>query len=107
MGIVLAEISSEYKETIMSSEKPKLYATKRTLDSLGRVVVPIEMRRYLDIEVDGLVDITLVNKSVVLTKAVDKNLSICLLCHKQKKLLTNATGLEICKDCAELVAALV
>ena len=66
----------------------------RQLDSLGRIVLPIELRRSLDINSKDLLEIMVDGNSVVLRK-FDSNCSFCGADGK----LTAYRGKMICKRC--------
>ena len=66
----------------------------RQLDSLGRVVLPMELRRTLDIaEKDGL-EIFVDGETIILKKYEPG----CVFCGNAKD-VTNFKGKNICPDC--------
>ena len=66
----------------------------RKVDELGRIVLPIELRRSLDINYKELLEIMVDGNSVVLRK-FDSNCSFCGADGK----LTAYRGKMICKRC--------
>ena len=70
----------------------------RKVDELGRIVLPIELRRVLDIEVKDSLEISVEGTSIVLKKYQ----SSCSFCGSSKDLSTFKDKC-ICKKCmAEL-----
>ena len=68
----------------------------RALDDLGRIVLPIEMRRTLGIAERDLLEITVEEDRIVLKKHEIN----CLFCGSDKD-LTTFKGKLICADCLE------
>ena len=66
----------------------------RKIDELGRVVLPIELRRTMNLEVWDPVEIFLDGDSIVLRKYE----SACLFCGGTHN-LTSFRGKQICGDC--------
>ena len=66
----------------------------RQLDSLGRIVLPIELRRALDIKARDLIEIQVENNSVILRK-YEPN---CCFCGSRISLIPYKNRL-ICKHC--------
>ena len=66
----------------------------RQLDALGRVVLPIELRRTLDINTRDMLEILVEGNSVILHK-YEPN---CLLCGSGSG-LTPYKDKQICKRC--------
>lgn len=87
----------------MSDSKELLLRTTRRTDPLGRVVIPIEMRRYINLEAEGLVDIELIGNTITLTKTANPERTTCLLCGKATPLLTKTLGFDICSDCVTVI----
>jgi transcriptional pleiotropic regulator of transition state genes len=67
----------------------------RKVDDLGRVVIPIELRRTLDISVKDPLEIYVDTDKIVLKKY----LPACIFCGSAEDLL-NFNGKNICKKCA-------
>ena len=79
----------------------KSIGNARRIDPLGRVVVPAELRKLLGIEPGDLLDISLRDDRIVVTK-VEAN---CALCGRTEHLV-ELRGKHICRDCvAEIDAA--
>ncbi len=68
----------------------------RQVDELGRIVIPIELRRVLDINVKDSLEIYVDNDSVVLKKYEVS----CVFCGENED-LTALNGKYICPDCIE------
>ncbi len=66
----------------------------RKVDELGRVVLPVEMRRTLGIEERDPLEISLEGENVILRKVQN----VCIFCGGEKDLL-EYTGKCICCDC--------
>ena len=67
----------------------------RKVDALGRVVLPVEVRRSLGIEVGDLIDVSVEERAVVLRK-VDRG---CTFCGSVEALREFADRL-VCTECA-------
>ncbi|MDR3767340.1 MAG: AbrB/MazE/SpoVT family DNA-binding domain-containing protein [Butyricicoccus sp.] len=73
----------------------------RKVDELGRIVLPIELRRTLDIEVKDALEIYVDGAQIILKKYEPA----CIFCGNAKD-VTNFKGKNICRDClAEMAAA--
>lgn len=66
----------------------------RKVDELGRIVLPVEMRRMLDVEVKDPVEITIEGDTVILRK----HHPYCVFCSEAKSLI-RYRGKLICEDC--------
>lgn len=66
----------------------------RKVDELGRIVLPIELRRNLDIEERDPVEIYLEGDKIIL----QKHESACLFCGSSMG-LTQYRGKNVCRDC--------
>ena len=66
----------------------------RRIDELGRVVLPIELRRTMNLEVRDPVEIFMEGESIVLRKYE----AACLFCGGGHQ-LTTFRGKQICGDC--------
>ncbi len=70
----------------------------RKVDELGRIVIPIELRRTLDIAEKDALEIYVDGDTVILKKYQPA----CIFCGEAND-VTNYKGKKICKDClAEL-----
>lgn len=67
----------------------------RKTDELGRIVLPIELRRTLDIEYKDGLEIFTDNNCIILRKYQPA----CIFCGNANQ-LTNFKGKNVCKDCA-------
>ena len=73
----------------------------RKVDNLGRIVLPVELRRTLDIDIHSDVEIYVEGDQVILKKYVPD----CIFCGSRE----NVTLFEdkyICKECREKIAKL-
>ena len=66
----------------------------RTVDELGRIVLPIEMRRTLDIEEKDALEIYVEGSSVILKKYKPS----CIFCDTTKDIVV-FKGKNICPKC--------
>ncbi|NLK93895.1 MAG: AbrB/MazE/SpoVT family DNA-binding domain-containing protein [Clostridiales bacterium] len=68
----------------------------RKVDELGRIVIPIELRRTLDIEEKDALEIYVEGEQIILKKYEPT----CIFCGEGKDVL-NYKGKNICKNCLE------
>ncbi|MBF7096061.1 AbrB/MazE/SpoVT family DNA-binding domain-containing protein [Alkalibacter mobilis] len=66
----------------------------RKVDELGRIVIPIELRRTLDINIKDSLEIFVDGNYVVLKKYEPA----CIFCGNAKD-VTNFKGKNVCQDC--------
>ena len=66
----------------------------RKVDELGRIVLPIELRRTLGIEEKDRIEIFVDGESIVLRKYQPA----CIFCDNAKDII-NYKGKNICPDC--------
>lgn len=66
----------------------------RKVDELGRVVLPIELRRTMDIAVKDELEIYMDNNRIILQKFEPA----CIFCASSRNLV-NYRGKNICQDC--------
>lgn len=66
----------------------------RKVDELGRIVLPIELRRTLDIEIKDSIEIYVENDSIILKKYEPT----CIFCGDNKDLKT-FNEKNICSNC--------
>ena len=66
----------------------------RRMDELGRVVLPIEIRRSLDIEERDPIEISVDGDRIILKKYQQT----CIFCANEQELL-DYCGKRICKSC--------
>ena len=66
----------------------------RKVDELGRIVLPIELRRTLDIEIKDALEIYVENGSIILKKYEPT----CIFCGNSNE-LTIFNDKNICEDC--------
>lgn len=68
----------------------------RKVDELGRIVLPIELRRTLDIDIKDSIEIYVENDSIILKKYEPT----CIFCGNSKE-LTSFNEKNICSKCLE------
>lgn len=66
----------------------------RKVDELGRVVIPIELRRVLDIAEKDPVEIFVDNNKIILKKYE----TTCVFCNSSEN-VTSFKGRNICAEC--------
>lgn len=66
----------------------------RKVDELGRIVLPIEMRRTLDIAEKDSLEIYVEGDSIILKKYQ----AACVFCDSTKDLISFG-GRNVCRDC--------
>ncbi|SFM21914.1 AbrB/MazE/SpoVT family DNA-binding domain-containing protein [Pelosinus propionicus] len=72
----------------------------RKLDNLGRVVIPIEVRKTLEIEERDGLEIFVQNDRIILQKYQPSY--ECLFCRSSQN-VSAFKGKSICKDCLESI----
>lgn len=74
----------------------------RNVDVAGRIVLPIEIRKELDITgEDGKVEILARGNEIVLRKYVPS----CIFCHETDNLI-DFSGQKICAECAKKISTI-
>lgn len=68
----------------------------RRVDELGRIVIPIELRRTLDIEIKDSLEIFVDGEQIILKKYSPS----CIFCGNAKDVI-NYKGKNICQTCLE------
>lgn len=68
----------------------------RPVDPLGRVVIPVELRRTLNIKTDDSLEVFVDGDFIMLKKYEPA----CIFCGNAKD-VTNIRGKNVCKDCLE------
>ena len=71
----------------------------RKVDELGRVVLPIELRRTLDIAVKDSLEIFVEGDRIILKKSEDS----CIFCGSEKG-LTMYKGKPVCENCRKALS---
>ena len=71
----------------------------REIDNLGRVVIPIEWRKELNINPKDTVEIIKNGDEIIIKKYVQG----CYCCKEYKEDLVEYKGFKICKSCLEKV----
>ena len=72
----------------------------RRLDNLGRVVLPIELRRTMGIDVKDKLEVLVDGENIVLRRYHDA----CIFCGGDESLIF-FNGKQVCRDLAEGLAA--
>lgn len=70
----------------------------RKIDELGRIVLPIELRRTLDIDIKDSLEIYVENNSIILKKYEPT----CIFCGSSNE-LTSFHEKNICADCIKKI----
>lgn len=74
----------------------------RSIDAAGRVVLPIEIRKTLDLtEDESRVEIFAEGNRIIMKKYAPS----CIFCHSEEKLV-EFNGQKICRRCAEKIGNL-
>jgi transcriptional pleiotropic regulator of transition state genes len=73
----------------------------RKVDELGRIVLPIELRRTLDIDVRDALEIYVDGNQIVLKKYEPA----CVFCGNAKD-VTNYKGKNVCRNCIQEIGLL-
>lgn len=71
----------------------------RPVDSLGRIVLPIELRRVLGINEKDQVEIYTEGDTIVLRKYQPT----CVFCHSEHNLV-DFKGLNVCEECKKEIS---
>ena len=71
----------------------------RKVDELGRVVIPIELRRNLDIAEKDALEIYVDGEQIILKKYAPA----CIFCSEASN-VTSYKGKNVCKNCLEEMA---
>lgn len=71
----------------------------RKVDELGRIVIPIELRRTLDIEIKDALEIYVDRDQIILKKYEPA----CLFCGNARD-VQNYKGKNICQECLDSIA---
>lgn len=71
----------------------------RSIDQAGRIVLPIELRKSLDLMgEDAKVEITVAGNEIVMKKYAPS----CIFCHSEEDLIEYC-GQKICRHCVEKI----
>ena len=73
----------------------------RKVDDLGRIVLPIELRRTLDIAERDELEIYMENDQIILRKYEPA----CIFCGCDRRLVCHA-GKNVCRDCVRKMSEL-
>lgn len=68
----------------------------RPVDPLGRVVIPVELRRSLDIKTDDLLEVFVEGEYIMLKKNEKK----CIFCGGTENIV-DVRGKNVCSTCIE------
>lgn len=83
----------------MGSKKSKSTSIARRVDELGRIALPIELRRAFDIREGDRLEIYTSGSQIVLEKATVR----CAVCGSDKGDLHRLGNCHICRTCAERI----
>ena len=70
----------------------------RKVDELGRIVIPIEMRRSLNIEIKDPVEISVEGDCILMKK----HETACIFCGSTKD-IAKINGKNICRECLDKI----
>jgi len=73
----------------------KLKGIVRRIDDLGRVVIPAEIRRVLDIPENAPLEIFVDGENIIIRKFQPG----CVLCGSMEDLVDHPTGKKVCLPC--------
>lgn len=73
----------------------------RKVDSLGRIVLPMELRRVLGIDIKDPIEVFTDGDAIVLRKYKPG----CDICEKLADKYVHVEGKRICAECAKRIAA--
>lgn len=72
----------------------------KRIDAMGRIVIPAELRRELNVNLGDEVSLELVDGTIV----VRKNEAVCMLCGSKGRLTRSEKGdIVLCEDCIKRV----
>ncbi len=71
----------------------------RHVDDLGRIVIPMELRRTLGIKVKDPMAIFVEGERIILTKHKDS----CAVCGDTKSEITQVKGRAVCNNCVAAI----
>ena len=71
----------------------------RRVDDLGRIVIPMELRRTLGIKVKDPMAIYVEGDQIILTKHRDA----CAICGDSDKEVVDVKGRPVCADCVATI----
>ncbi len=71
----------------------------RKIDDLGRIVLPIELRRVLDIDKDSSLEIYVDNENIILKKYQPA----CIFCSSTNGILQHENR-NVCEDCRKAIS---
>jgi transcriptional pleiotropic regulator of transition state genes len=71
----------------------------RRVDDLGRIVIPMELRRTLGIKVKDPMAIFVEGERIILTKHKDS----CAICGAADQQIIDVKGRPVCADCVETI----
>lgn len=74
----------------------------RKVDELGRIVLPIELRRTLDIDVRDPLEIYIEGNDTIILK---KYQPTCVFCGESAN-IRNFRGKNVCEDCVKALSEL-
>lgn len=72
----------------------------RKIDELGRIVLPIELRRSMDINEKDAIEIYVDDNNIILKKYHPS----CIFCGNDEE-ITDYMGKKVCKNCIENIKA--
>lgn len=77
-------------------------AITRPIDSLGRIVIPKEIRDHLDVKENSKFSIWINDEGKILLRQKE---NACILCGNQEKLVS-VQGKKLCRKCVQTIQKL-
>jgi len=71
----------------------------RKVDELGRIVLPIEIRKKLNVDTGDSLDVSIDETGTVLLRKSEKH---CVICHGQNGLV-DIRDKPVCAECREII----
>lgn len=90
---------SKFEWIMKGGKNMKSTGVVRKVDELGRVVIPIELRRTLDIAEKDALEIYVEGEHIILKKYEPA----CIFCGNARNVI-NYKGKKICQECAAELA---
>lgn len=76
----------------------KLWGIARKVDNLGRIVIPMEIRKAMDIKEGDILEINQDNKMLILKKYYTK----CVFCGNDEG-ISKLKGIGVCDECRKKI----
>lgn len=80
------------------------FKTTRQLDEQGRIILPVHIRKTLNLDRDSTMEVAMEDDGTVILRTTTKRCTFCADLVEGKRHLTIAKDKYICTDCAAKVA---